>query len=143
MGGYASSSYVIPNPTYIGFKFLGWKKDGSSVIVRSEDLYNTDWFMYDAGGSEHTLKATYSEISYSIKYAMSNLPAGSSGTLPASISNVKFTTRVSIESGSFNLGDKIEFTGWTVANGYKKGTFINKIHCHTTHLDWVVQMVRR
>ncbi|MBR4314641.1 MAG: InlB B-repeat-containing protein [Lachnospiraceae bacterium] len=125
-GGYASSSYVIPNPSYTGFKFLGWQKDGSSVIVDSKDLYNTDWFMYDAGESEHTLKATYSEISYNIKYAMSKLPKGGTGTLPASISNVKFTTRVSIVSGSFNLSGNMEFSGWTVANGYKRGTFIKK-----------------
>lgn len=124
--GYASSSYVIPDPSYPGFKFIGWQKNGSPDIIESKDLYNTDWFMYGAGESEHTLKATYSEISYNINYAMTNIPNGGTGTLPASISNVKFTEIVLIESGSFNVSDKREFLGWTVSNGYKRGTFINK-----------------
>jgi hypothetical protein len=125
-GGYASSSYVIPNPTYTGYKLAGWQKDGSSTVVKNSDLYGTDWFMYVAGEREHSLKASYSEISYNIKYAMSKLPRGGTGVLPSPVSDIKYSDKISIQEGNFTVSGGQDFTGWTVSNGYKKGTFINK-----------------
>jgi hypothetical protein len=125
-GGYASSSYVIPEPTFEGHKLTGWYKDGSSRIIRTKDLYNSDWFIYKAGEKAHTLKAAYEEIVYNVKYAMSYLPKGCSGVLPEPIETVKYNATVSIVEGVFNLTNGRRFTGWSVANGLKKGTMISQ-----------------
>lgn len=89
--GYASSSYVIPNATKLGYTLKGWIMDGGKEIKKTDDLYGTDWFIYNAGENIHKLVATYSDISYNIMYSQGNLPSGAKGTLPSPVNGIKYS----------------------------------------------------
>ena len=121
--GYKGSKYTLPTPVKSYSKFIGWTKDSDTKVLKSTDLYNTDWFIYDSSLNKHKLTANYIESTYNVVYAMTNLPQGAKGKLPASLKNVSFNQNVVIEKGDFNLSKKDSFIGWRVANGKNKGTF--------------------
>lgn len=124
--GYASSSYVIPNATKLGYTLKGWIMDGGKEIKKTDDLYGTDWFIYNAGENIHKLVATYSDISYNIMYSQGNLPSGAKGTLPLPVNGIKYSEDLIIPQGNFETKNDSEFLGWRIANGCKAGNMMKQ-----------------